>query len=180
MRILLLLLCAFAQVPAPAPTVPADWKTYESAALGFRFQYPDSMEIHEVVNPGNPDAGPQHIVDLRTRDIDPQRPYLGPVYLLRVAVWDRTAQFNQRMRSYYEKQPGYKAITVGGRAAGQYLDRNSLSRIGHWQIIVYGVTQEVRIFTMDPDETSKEGPDDTHYPFLKIIGSFAFAPPFPK
>ena len=79
--------------------------------------------------------------------------------------------------SFWQKQKGYRETKVGGRVAAQAVTcgRAACS----WRIHVPG-SGDVSIFTFDPDESGKTGPDNARYPLPAIIDSIKFAQAFPK
>jgi hypothetical protein len=117
-------------------------------------------------------------VEFVTREIDPQRRYLGQITVLRLAVQQYHA--NSALPppiNYRDFQDVYHDLverSVGGRTAAQFVTCGRAAC--HWQIALVVGLRGFRIFTMDPDEDAKSGPDNTRYPLVPMIESITFEP----
>jgi hypothetical protein len=168
----LVLASLVALMPAKPTGQAADraaWKTYSNAGLGFSLRYPASL--HPELELSNELV----FVDFETRDIDPERAYLGHVTALRIVVGE------DKSRGYpissYRRQKEYRDMKVGGRPAASYVScgRGACS----WYVVVPG-PREFRLLSFDREEGEKAGPEDARYPLLSIINSIVFHSTFPK
>lgn len=155
-----------------------EWRTFHDPTLGFSLRYPPALEVSVSKSPQPVEApNPNALVDLVTREIDPDRPHLGLVKALRIAVLEHGRVSPPHYRETYRNSKGFRDTTVGGRSAGRITvcGRAACS----WVVVVYG-SRELSISSMDPDESEKRGPDDTRYPLQSIINSITFDSSFPK
>jgi hypothetical protein len=163
----------------------SDWTTYRNPTLGFGLRYPAAMlELKLKMHPLGEESELVAILFLIARGVDPQRTYLGHVTALQVAVRQAGRKGNVMYPptaiDFYRRvarEGSFRDLKVGGRTAGKYI---SCGRAAcHWGVVVPG-SRELMISSDDPDEDSKDGPDDTRYPLQSIIDSVVFERTFPK
>ena len=156
----------------------SQWTEYSNPALGVSLRYPaDTLEPVVTLEPGPNQRWSNGFLDLVTRKSDPDRPGLGRVKALRIAITHLSPPSQPVPMSSYRRQKGYGELRVGGRFAAKTISCGRASC--QWWIHVAGPTN-VAILTLDPDESGKSGPDDARYPLRAIIDSIKFDQAFPK
>jgi hypothetical protein len=103
-----------------------NWTTYNNPTLGFSFRYPAAtLELKAAMQPLGEESEIIAFLDLNTREIDPQRAYLGRVTALRVVVRQAGQKGNVLYRptsiDFYRqvaRKGSFRDLKVGGRRQG--------------------------------------------------------------
>lgn len=157
----------------------SQWAEFANPALGVSVRYPlDTLEPLVTLHPGSNKRWSNGFLDLVARKVDPERPGLGRVKALRIAITHIPPPSQPVPMSSYRSQKGYREMKVGGRLAANAILCGRAAC--HWGVHVASGSVEVSILTLDRDETGKTGPDNTRYPLRAIIDSIRFDPAFPK
>jgi hypothetical protein len=155
----------------PLGQVDHAWRTYSSTELGFSLRYPTDLFEPDVWALDNGDPDRLTFVDFLARALDPEH---GHTKALRIAVRQHAPNSALPPPGFYRRFRDFKELSIGGRTAAQHV---SCGRAAcQWSIEVVVGSREFSIFTMDPDETAKSGPDNERYPLVPMIESIAFEP----
>ena len=156
----------------PIGQVAHKWTTYTNSELGFSLRYPTDLFELEVSNQKNGVPGHLTSVDFITRAAVPEQGQ--HIRAFRIDVRQHAADDPPRPPGYYRQFRNFKALSVGGRPAAQYVYCGSAAC--HWQIDVVVGSREFEISTGVRVEDEKTGPDNARYPLLSMIESITFDP----